>query len=215
MIDISGQQGGAPASVSPEASTTEQQTQEPRPLTAAEIERLVEEKATRIAQSMVDKAESRISKKAQEQIAAIELTRGTLGLTDEQVEQAKAKVIYTDLASPKPMEQASPTPTAQKVQPQEQLDPVIAETLETFKSEGVTIEPTDPEWKPLDAILKDPNGNIHQYRKELYRQIENKRQRQTANQEKAPARVVSGGQVNQSGDAPMSAREYLRRAHNK
>ena len=214
MNNISGQPGGTPASVSPEASTQEPQTQEPAALTIEAIEKLIEEKAQRIAQSMVDKAEARISKKAQEQIAAIELTRGTLGLSDEQVEQAKAKVIYKDLAEPRQPEPASSQPPAPKSQAPE-VDPVIAETLETFKLEGVTIEPSDPEWKPLDAILKDPNGNIHQYRKALYAQIEVKRQRVAANQEKAPARVVSGGQTQQPGDSATSAREYLRRAHQK
>ena len=58
-----------------------------------------------------------------------------------------------------------------------ELHPVIAETLETFKSEGIAIEPTDPEYKSLDAILKDPGSNIHKYRKELYKQIEAKRER--------------------------------------
>ena len=51
---------------------------------------------------------------------------------------------------------------------QAELHPVIAETLETFKSEGIAIEPSDPEYKSLDAILKDPGSNIHKYRKELY-----------------------------------------------
>ena len=57
MTLLSGQQAGAQASASPEtASATEQQTQEPKPLTIADVERIAEEKATRIAQSMVDKA---------------------------------------------------------------------------------------------------------------------------------------------------------------
>ena len=60
---------------------------------------------------------------------------------------------------------------------QAELHPVIAETLETFKSEGIAIEPSDPEYKSLDAILKDPGSNIHKYRKELYKQIEAKRER--------------------------------------
>ena len=60
---------------------------------------------------------------------------------------------------------------------QAELHPVIAETLEIFKSEGIAIEPSDPEYKALDAILKDKNGNINQYRKELYKQIEAKRER--------------------------------------
>lgn len=212
---LSGQQAGATAIASDaNASATEQNAQEQKPLTIADVERIAEERATRIAQSMVDKAENRISKKAQEQIAAIDLTRQTLGLSDEQVNQAKQQVIYQDLTSPRQQEQASTPQAAQRTEAQPEIDPVIAETLEVFKDEGVTIETIDPEWKALDAILKDPNGNIHKYRKELFKQIEAKRARVAANSQQAPARVVSGGQSQaQSAPANPSAREYLQRAH--
>lgn len=207
---------GLQASNSPDTSPEAEQAQEAKPLTIADVERIAEEKATRIAQSMVDKAEHRISKKAQEQIAAIDLTRQSLGLTDEQVEQAKQKVIYQDLTSPRQQEQASTPPPAQQVQAQTEVDPVIAETLDVFKAEGVTIEVGDPEYKPLDAILKDPNGNIHQYRKELFKQIEVKRARVAANQQQAPARVISGGQSNQSGGAiTSSAHDAWQEAYKK
>ena len=174
---LSGQPAGATAIASAEnASATEQNAQEQKGLSAEEYRAIAREEATRAAQSLVDKAEARISKKAQEQIAAIDLTRQTLGLTDEQVHQAKQQVIYNDLTTPRQQEQASTPQPARQVQAQTEIDPVIAETLEVFKTEGVTIETSDPEYKALDTILNDPNGNIHQYRKELFKQIEAKRQ---------------------------------------
>ena len=214
---LSGQQLGAQASTSTEnASTTEPNAQEQKGLSAEEYRAIAKEEAIKAAQSLVDKAEARISKKAQEQIAAIDLTKQSLGLTDEQVEQAKQKVIYQDLTSPRQQEQASTPPPAQQVQAQTEVDPVIAETLDVFKAEGVTIEVGDPEYKPLDAILKDPNGNIHQYRKELFKQIEVKRARVAANQQQAPARVISGGQSNQSGGAiTSSAHDAWQEAYKK
>ena len=203
---------GLQASNSPDTSPVAEQAQEAKPLTIADVERIAEEKATRIAQSMVDKAEHRISKKAQEKIEVID----SLGLPNEQAEQAKQKVIYQDLTSPRQQEQASTPPPAQQVQAQTEVDPVIAETLDVFKAEGVTIEVGDPEYKPLDAILKDPNGNIHQYRKELFKQIEVKRARVAANQQQAPARVISGGQPNQSGGAiTSSAHDAWQEAYKK
>lgn len=203
---------GLQASNSPDTSPVAEQAQEAKPLTIADVERIAEEKATRIAQSMVDKAEHRISKKAQEKIEVID----SLGLPNEQAEQAKQKVIYQDLTSPRQQEQASTPPPAQQVQAQTEVDPVIAETLDVFKAEGVTIEVGDPEYKPLDAILKDPNGNIHQYRKELFKQIEVKRARVAANQQQAPARVISGGQSNQSGGAiTSSAHDAWQEAYKK
>ena len=203
---------GLQASNSPDTSPEAEQAQEAKPLTIADVERIAEEKATRIAQSMVDKAEHRISKKAQEKIEVID----SLGLPNEQAEQAKQKVIYQDLTSPRQQEQASTPPPAQQVQAQTEVDPVIAETLDVFKTEGITIETSDPEYKPLDAILKDPNGNIHQYRKELFKQIEAKRQRVATNQQQAPARVISGGQPNQSGGAiTSSAHDAWQEAYKK
>lgn len=190
---LSGQEGGAQASASPEPiSETESQPQENKPLTIADVERIAEEKATRIAQSFVDKAENRISAKAQEQINALRLTQTALGLSDEQVEQAANKIVLNDLKAPR-AEQASPAAAAQTNHAAREVDPVIQETLDVFKAEGVTIETADPEYKPLDLILRDPNGNIHQYRKELFRQIEAKRLRVTASAQTASARVLGGG----------------------
>lgn len=192
MTDLSQAQAGAQASTSPETSPVAEQPTETKPLTIEDVRA----EATRIAQSFVDKAENRISAKAQEQINALKLTQGALGLTDEQVETAANKIVLNDLKAPR-TEQASPAPQTQTNQAQE-VDPVIQETLEVFKTEGITIEVTDPEYKPLDAILRDPNGNIHQFRKALFAQIEAKRTRVAALQETASARVtgVSGAMSN-------------------
>jgi hypothetical protein len=185
-------QAGAQASASPDPLvTTPEQAVDPKPLTIADVERIADERAARIAQSMVDKAENRISKKAQEQIRALDLNKATLGLTDEQVNTAKQQIVYNDLttlsagaASP-----AAPTPPTDASDP----DPVIQETLDIFAAEGVTIDTADPEYKVLDVILRDPKANIHIYRKELYKQIEAKRARVELNRTQAAARVVGGG----------------------
>ena len=198
MTDISQAQAGAQASVSPETSPQAEQPTETKPLTIEDVRA----EATRIAQSFVDKAENRISAKAQEQINALKLTQGALGLTDEQVETAANKIVLNDLKAPR-TEQASPAPQTQTNQPAQEIDPVIQETLDVFKAEGVTIETTDPEYEPLDAILRDPNGNIHQYRKALFAQIEVKRMRLANAQATAPARVLSGGQQT-IGEANLS-----------
>lgn len=217
MDTNSGQQAGGTANPSAEnASTQEQQTQTP-PLTKEQldvVEKLVQEQATRIAQSFVDKAANRISKEAQEQINALKLTQSALGLTDEQVEQAADRIVMKDLKATR-QEPASSQPAPQQ-QAQTEVHPAIAKTLEVFKAEGITIETTDPEYKALDAILKDPNGNEIVYMRELFRQIDAKRQRIATNQQAAPARVVSGGQ-SQTDNAPRSsrARDYLQEAHKK
>jgi uncharacterized protein YdbL (DUF1318 family) len=105
---------------------------------------------------------------------------------------------------------------------EEGLHPVIIETLDVFKAEGVTIETTDPEYKALTAILKDPNGNIHKYRKELYKQIEAKRQRLTEAQAKITGReylnrahTPAQALKPQAPAEKISGRDYLQRAHKR
>lgn len=217
MDTNSGLQAGGTANPSADnASTTEQQNQTP-PLTKEQldvVEKLVQEQATRIAQSFVDKAANRISKEAQAQIEALKLTQSALGLTDEQVEQAADKIVMRDLKAAR-QEPASSQPTPQQQAPTD-VHPAIAKTLEVFKMEGITIETSDPEYKALDDILRDPNGNEIVYMRELFKQINAKRQRIATNQQAAPARVVSGGQSqNDNAPRPSRARDYLTQAHRK
>jgi len=206
MENLSQPQVGAQASTSPETLGTPEQATENKPLTIADVERIAEEKATRIAQSMVDKAERRISKKAQEKIEVID----SLGLPNEQAEQAKQKVIYQDLTSPRQQEQASTPPPAQQAQAQtEQIHPAVAALMEIFQAEGEEVAETDPEWKEhIEKVWNDPNGTIPALRKVAYKAMEAKRLRKAANSEQAPARVISGGQQNQSGGASTSTNAH-------
>ena len=54
----------------------------------------------------------------------------------------------------------------------------MAETLDTFKAEGIVITPSDPEYQAIEDEYNNPAGNIHQYRKTVYKQIEAKKARQ-------------------------------------
>ena len=103
--------------------------------------------------------------------------------------------------------QASPTADTEQVYTTEhttEADPVIAETFGVFEDEGIEINTSDPEYKALEAILNDPSGNIHKYRKELYKQIEAKRERLSQ-----PAKPADPAY-----DPKTSARTFLERAHN-
>ncbi len=217
MVEDTGMQAGGAATPSAETSKTEPQTQ-PTPLTTEQMEavqKIVAEQAARIAQSMVDKAENRISKKAQEQIDALKLTQSALGLTDEQVDDAANKIVLNDLKQTR-REPASPQPPAQQQQAQEELDPAIAELLAIFKAEGVTITEADPGFKEINTILADPNGDVHQMRKAAYHWTAEKRARLKTLQDNAAGRVVSGGQTQTtSAVSAQRARDYLEAAHRK
>ena len=217
MVEETGMQAGGAATPSAETSTPEQQTQ-PQALTMEQIERLVTDKATRIAQSLVDKAASRLSQQAQEQIDALKLTQQALGLSNEQVEEAANKIVLNDLKAGR-REQAS----TQQPDPQKQTQPdeppihwAVQELLDIFKAEEVEITETDPGYKEINAILADKNGNIHQLRKTAYKFIEQKRAKSTDLQKNAAARVVTGGQPQTNNAAPQQrARDYLTAAHRK
>jgi hypothetical protein len=58
------------------------------------------------------------------------------------------------------------------------IHPVMAETLDTFKAEGIVITPSDPEYQAIEDEYNNPDGSIHQYRKTVYKQIEAKKARQ-------------------------------------
>ena len=212
--NISGQQAQAPGSAAPQnASTTEQQPQETKPLTLQDVERIAEEKATRIAQSMVDKAEYRISKKAQDQISALELNKSVLGLDDTQVQQAKQKIIMDELTAPSQPE-AQPSTQQPVFESQPQGDPVLAFAQSVFDEVGTTVTPNDPEWakikEALDKNFNDPTpAALARVTAAFTVAAQTKAARVSTNQEAAAARVGSGGAVtngtNLDPNAPASS----------
>lgn len=192
---ISGQQATAQGSATPEnASATEQQSQEQqKPLTLQDVERIAEDRATRIAQSLVDKAEYRISQKAHAQIQALELNKSVLGLDDQQVQQAKQKIIMDELtAQPQPSEPPSPQPVSQS-QPG---DVVSAYVNDIAEANGTQIDKNDPEWRDLqtviDATWNDPKGAA-KVAVAVNKYATAKAARLASNQQSADARVSSGG----------------------
>src|SRR5689334_22701689 len=79
----------------PETGSTpaaEPQTEQ-KPLTLEDYRKIAREEATRIAQSQVAKGESRIQKQIQEKFDALEKTKTTLKLSDDQVKQAKQDIV--------------------------------------------------------------------------------------------------------------------------
>ncbi len=193
---ISGQQVEAPGSAAPAtASTAEPKPQENQPLTMADVERIAEEKATRIAQSLVDKAEYRIGQKAQEQIKALEINKGVLGLTDQQVQEAKQKIIVDELTAQR-NEPPSPSPVSQGQAPAS--DPVIEFIGGIFSQQGTTVSKTDAEWASIQKVLDETwnDGSpaaIGKVTAVVTKAAQDKAARIASNQENAAARVGGGG----------------------
>lgn len=217
MTDLSQPQVGTQASASPETLVTPEQATENKPLTRADFEELMTKEIKPLIQSQVDKAASRISKDAQAKIDALKQTQSVLNLSDEQVEQATNKIVMSDLTT-RQQEQASTPQTTQQTQAQtDPIHPAVAALLEIFEAEGEQVLETDPEWKEhIQKIWNDPNGTLPALRKATYKAIDAIRARKAANSEQAPARVISGGQLNQSGGVNLtSAHDAWQEAYKK
>lgn len=189
----------------------QEQAAEVKPLTMEDVERIATEKATRIAQSLVDKASYRLSQEAQQKIDALHLMSKDLGLSDEQVQQRMQKIVTDDLTTHPQTPQASePTPDAEQT-----VSPVAAAIYEIFDDEGVSIDANDPEYATIMAVWNAPNGSMPKIRKATFKAIEDKRQRLQNIETTAAIRTPGGS----GGGAPTtladSAHGYWQNAYPK
>jgi len=190
----------------PKEPPTETPLLTPEQITA--IEKIADQRAARIAQSQTAKSENRIQKLIQDKFAALEQTKGTLGLTDEQVAQAKQKIVTEAYTSP-----AEEPPTTQPPSPVPNADEAIqfmnAEIKNVFEEVGTSVTKADPEFadlqKVVDASWNDPRGLVKILRAADKAATTKATRLQNLNSH-AAARVVGGGpqssgQVQQAGNA--------------
>jgi len=219
QVTTSVQTGATPGSVQPQnASATEQTPQEQKPLDEARVIELATQIASRTAQSLVDKAEYRISQKAQDQIKALELNQTVLGLNDQQVQEAKQKIVMNELTA-KPQEQQPSNPPVSQVPPVEEA--IAAFVNDIFAEEGTYVTPADPEWKDLQAVIdatyNDPKGHV-KVTKAAIAASAAKAQRVNSNSESAAARVIGSGTgtTTEATDGPeVTGHSLFQRAHRK
>ena len=192
------------------SAPAQEQAKEVQPLTIADVERIATEKATRIAQSLVDKAAYRLSNEAQQKIDALRLVSKDLGLTDEQVQQRMQKIVTDDLTTQPQAAQASePTPEA------EPEGGVIGVISSIFQEEGVTLEPNDPEYKTFEDQWNNPNGSMTKLVKATYSAIEAKRQRLQKIDTTAAVRTPGGAGGGAPSTTASSAHELWSNAYKK
>ena len=125
----------------------------------------------------------RLTRKAQNQIAALEMNKATLGLTDKQVAEAKQKIITDDLTT-------LPTQPSAESQP---VHPLLAATEKQFTKEGIRVDSTDAEFKAIKDAWEDPNGNEIQYAAAVADAIKAKKARLAEVADKAPIRAAGTG----------------------
>ena len=213
---VAGQQQQAPIpGQSTDQVSAQQEPQKEQPLTLEAIRELVKTEATRIAQSQVAKGETRINRRIQEQLTALNVNREVLGLSDEQVAQAKQRIIvsaYDDAEEPQ-----EPTPPQSQAPTASQPAPVDKFLADVFAEAGTQVTPNDPEWRDLQAVLdrtwNDPQG-LPKVLVAATKAANAKAQRTAAMQETAPARVGGGGTTTTGAAPAASAAELWQAAYN-
>ncbi len=161
------------------------------------------------------KGENRIQRFIQDKFAALEASKGVLNLSDEQVAQAKKDIVAQAYEQPDAAaETNAPQPDAEDyIRSQSefvfsQIDAVLAE-------HGVQITPNDPEFKTIDAALRDPQGSLAKTMLITSKAAASKAQRLAQTKGSAPARVAgSGPQQTSTGayDPSKPASYYLEKA---
>ena len=195
----------------PSVTPQEQAPQENKPLTLEDVERIATEKATRIAQSMVDKASYRLSREAQEKIDALRTHGQTFGLTAEQVQSKMQEIVTNDLTAPQTPQASESLPEAEPQQPPQLMDHL----QNIFKTEGIAIEDGDPEVAKIIEAWNDPNGSMPKFYQATYGAIAAKRQRLQRIETTARVSTPGGAGGSVAEQTAASAHEYWSNAYKK
>lgn len=174
------------------SAQTEPQTEEP--INREVVEQIAREVATRIAQSQVAKGENRINEVIQNKFKALEESKGALNLSDDQVAQARQKIVVDAYSA------VEETTTNVPAQPSPDVDQAIqyvnAEIGNVFAEIGISVTKADPEFAALQKAVND-SWNDQRGLVKILRAAEKaataKAERTAKQQEHAQSRVVSGG----------------------
>lgn len=190
-----------------ETKTASDVNPEPKPTESngfdeARFREIAREEATRAAQSFTDKLSERMNKTIRERFDGLERNKQVLGLSDEQVEAAKRKIVEEERDSAvmgqvrgDQANVANPLTTPPNgvggIQPGGQgVHPMIATALQLMSDEQVMIEDSDPEFgkylKPLLGGQEIGNGFLAA----AVRAVDAKKARLAAQKENATVRTA-------------------------
>ena len=198
---------GENASVQAEPVSQEQKPQEF--LTRDEATKM-EERVTRLAQSLVDKADHRITERVQGGLKTLEdslkVQRSAgIEITPEQEARARQKVV--EQAMIEPPSQTSAAQATPNEQPAQQLDPVVARALGMMNKIGAVIEQNDPEFAQVKKALD--TGDPDEFLLASAEAAKAKKARLASQTERSAARVPSGS--GEPATPKLSPRELLQK----
>lgn len=202
-----------------QAPTGDTHTETPAAVTPELVRQIARAEAANIANAQVQKGEARITKKIQEQISALQQTAQVIGLTTEQVENAKQRII-SGAYEPEKVTETQVNVPQQGAQPMDQAVQYMNEQLsQVFKEAGQAITRADPEYPALqqaiDANFYDPQGLVRIIRA-ADKAAQLKAARVSTNSEFSQARVLGSGDTSSSGASEArTAGDYWKNAYKK
>lgn len=188
-----------PAQTTDEVSAETEQQPEQK-FTRAEVEAMLadfEKKVESRIQSQVAKSENRTDARIQERLAALDINRAALNLSDEQYEAAQDAIIREE-------QKNAYKPQSPKGNETQQTAPDLGETERfvtsqidaVFQEVGVRVTPDDAEFKLIQQAWNDPKGNLAKTLIAVNQAATQKANRLKALKGNAPARAGMGGGSN-------------------
>jgi hypothetical protein len=182
--------------ITPTPVETPAEPQKETPLTLEDYRKIAREEATKIAQSQVAKGENRIQKLIQDKFAALNQTKDTLGLTDDQVKQAQQKIVTEAYASPEETPKTNQPETPETPDTDQAIQYMNAQITSVFRKAGQTVTKADPEFedlqKAVDASWNNEDGLV-EILLAANEAATKKAARLQASSRNASARVAGGG----------------------
>lgn len=126
----------------------------------------------RASQSATDKVSARVN----ERLAALEMNKTALGLSEEQIQKAKNNIIQEEMGNQTPaqanqVDSGQPSPAEQEI---------LGIMSEIFSGEGIEVLSSDPEGKIIQDAIMDPNMTPYKLRKAVMNATMQKSQRMQA-----------------------------------
>jgi hypothetical protein len=198
-----------PAQADDVSAPAEQVQQEQGQFDETRYRKIAQEEAAKIAQSFTAKAENRINQRIQEQIQALEMNKSVLGLSDEQVEAAKQKIVMKEMTAPPQTAQANAGDQPEYPN-QPQFHPIVAEALGMMEDEQMTIDEGDPEFEKYIKPHFSKATVDRTFVADTTRAIDAKKARLALQKENAAARSPGGaGGGGQPKPKPLTPEEKI------
>jgi hypothetical protein len=203
--------GAQDPGTAPAEGSTQPDPQTEKPLTLEMVRQLAREEATRIAQSQVAKGENRIQKVIKERFDALEKTKSALGLSDDQVAQARQKIMTEAYSSPddaQPNQQTTPSDQPADPNVDQAIQYLTRQVHNVFARVGQTVTRSDPEYAALQKAVDDNWTNPEGLTDILLAARDAaaaKTARLQTQQQTAAGRVTAAGPTPSSGQAQQPA----------